>query len=214
MLFSPHVPHVSWMCQGAVPELGLGRWKIPLAPRAAAGHVWSLQRLCSELGTGLHGAEHKKGHDGVLWSGSNHGTIFIGYYIYIYTYYVYNANYQTWNNIDVDSEMTILIPLESLYFPFLWARKMPGIQRLSRSTSANVSMPSVSSPLPRHRAVFSGMTEGMGEAEGEALADWLSDLFGVSTFVGMGWHQWDASIYPGLVVSSEPGKEEGHHRHE
>lgn len=87
MLFSPHVPHVSWMCQGAVPELGLGRWKIPLAPRAAAGHVWSLQRLCSELGTGLHGAEHKKGHDGVLWSGSNHGTIFIGYYIY--TYYVY-----------------------------------------------------------------------------------------------------------------------------
>ena len=88
MLFSPHVPHVSWMCQGAVPELGLGWWKIPLAPRAAAGHVWSLQRLCSELGTGLHGAEHKKGHDGVLWSGSNHGTIFIGYYIYIHIMYI------------------------------------------------------------------------------------------------------------------------------
>ena len=51
-----HFPWPHMFRQGARAELGLGRWTIPLVQGPAAGHVWSLQRLCAELGTGLHGA--------------------------------------------------------------------------------------------------------------------------------------------------------------
>ena len=156
--------------------------------------------------------------------------MYIHIHIYIYTHLtlIVRPNLE----LDVDSEMTILIPPESLYFPSLFqqnARK-PATKCLATDEFHHFFVPArnpeaVQEHLCKCFDAISFVTfTQASSSDVRLMIDWSFHLWEgdgaeAAKLATAGqlfrWHRWDTFGYPGLVAAFvEPGKEEGHHRHE